>query len=143
LSTRNVHLYEHGRRCYGFEAEFPFLDDTKATIVDGIINAIWHHLLDDKTFIDPLGGVIAENDGFYANAYRFLLLGGWLEDKNWLVALRGWKTPIEAAARFGKRVNVVAGQKELMHLAGFVQLNGNIFEMQCTLKGYTLRPVYH
>ncbi|KAF3385329.1 Secondary metabolism regulator laeA [Penicillium rolfsii] len=123
-----------------------------------------------------LGGVLADYNGFYANAFRHLLPGGWLEvwendlrfftdnpqNETRLVALREWEALIhEAAARFGKRINVAAEQKELMHLAGFVQVKEQIFkvpygkwndepklnrigrsyayQMRCALEGYTLR----
>jgi hypothetical protein len=91
-----------------------------------------------------LGGVIADYDGFYANAFRQLLPGGWLEvwendfrfltdnpqDEARLVALREWETLMhQAAARFGKRINVVAEQKGLMHSAGFVQVEERIFKV--------------
>ncbi|KAJ5218408.1 uncharacterized protein N7498_000507 [Penicillium cinerascens] len=35
----------------------------------------------------------------------------------------------EVAAKFGKRVNVAAEQKELMHSAGFVQADEQIFKV--------------
>ncbi|KAJ9485009.1 hypothetical protein VN97_g8347 [Penicillium thymicola] len=122
------------------------------------------------------GGVITDYDRFYANAFRHLLPGGWLEvwendlrfftdnaqDEARLVTLREWEALIhEAAAKFDKRINVIAEQKELMHSAGFVQVDEQIFkvpfgewsddpnlkrigsfyvyQMQCALEGYTLR----
>ncbi|KAJ5770481.1 uncharacterized protein N7511_002532 [Penicillium nucicola] len=123
-----------------------------------------------------LGGVIADYDKFYANAFQHLLPGGWLEvwendlrfftdneqDETRLVALREWEALMhEAAAKFGKRVDVAAEQKELMRSAGYVQVDEQIFkvpygewsddptlkniggyyvfQMQCALEGYTLR----
>ncbi|KAJ5891132.1 S-adenosyl-L-methionine-dependent methyltransferase [Penicillium subrubescens] len=91
-----------------------------------------------------LGGVIADYDGFYANAFRHLLPGGWLEvwendfrfltdnpqNEARLVALREWEMLMhQAAAKFGKRINVVAEQKGLMHSAGFVQVEERIFKV--------------
>jgi hypothetical protein len=91
-----------------------------------------------------LGGMIADYDKFYANAFQHLLPGGWLEvwendlrfftdnaqDETRLVALREWEALMhEAAAKFGKRVNVAAEQKELMHSAGFVQVDEQIFKV--------------
>lgn len=91
-----------------------------------------------------LGGVIADYDRFYANAFRHLLPGGWLEvwendlrfftdnpeDETRLVALREWEALMHAAAaKFGKRVNVAAEQKELMHSAGFVQVDEQVFKV--------------
>ncbi|KAJ5789949.1 uncharacterized protein N7518_006960 [Penicillium psychrosexuale] len=104
-----------------------------------------------------LGGVITDYDRFYANAFRHLLPGGAR-----LLALREWEALIhEAAAKFDKRINVAAEQKELMHSAGLVQVDEQIFkvpfgkwsddpilkrigsfyvyQMQCALEGYTLR----
>ncbi|KAH8697758.1 S-adenosyl-L-methionine-dependent methyltransferase [Talaromyces proteolyticus] len=123
-----------------------------------------------------LGGLIADYNGFYANAFRHLLPGGWLEvwendlrfltdnpqNETRLVALREWEALMhQAAASFGKRINVVAEQKELIHSAGFVQVEEQIFKvpfddwsddpklkcigrsyvflMQHALEGYTLR----
>lgn len=90
-----------------------------------------------------LGGVPADYGRFYANPYQHLVPGGWLEvrendlrlfftdngeDETRLVALRQWEALMEeAAAKFGKRINVVAEQKVLMHSAGFVQVDEQIF----------------
>ncbi|KAL5362474.1 hypothetical protein BJX96DRAFT_186048 [Aspergillus floccosus] len=122
-----------------------------------------------------LGGLVSDYDRFYARAYRHLVPGGWLEvwendlrffteanneqDEGKLVALRQWEALMEeAAARFGKRVNVAAEQKNLMHRMGFVEVGeqvplgkgsddpsikriGDIYKYQikCALEGYTLR----
>ncbi|KAL4892359.1 S-adenosyl-L-methionine-dependent methyltransferase [Aspergillus ambiguus] len=127
-----------------------------------------------------LGGLIADYDGFYARAYRHLVPGGWLEvwekdlrfftesnneqDEGRLAALRQWEALMEeAAARFGKRINVAAEQKDLTQRAGFVEVAEQVFrvpfgkwsddprmkniggfykyQMQCALEGYTLRLV--
>ena len=91
-----------------------------------------------------LGGMITDYDRSYANAFRHLLPGGWLEvwendlhfftdnaqDEARLVALREWEALIhEAAVKFDKRINVAAEQKELMHSAGFVQVDEQIFKV--------------
>lgn len=91
-----------------------------------------------------LGGMITDYDRSYANAFRHLLPGGWLEvwendlhfftdnaqDEARLVALREWEALIhEAATKFDKRINVAVEQKELMHSAGFVQVDEQIFKV--------------
>ena len=221
-SERINHTYENGRRYYGFRGEFPFPDDDKAVSAHSAISTIWHHLLDGKTFVSPigplrrdhkvlefatrsgswthrvlredeehpgpsprvtgmdpaymsldmkyfihhklegswpftakqafhlihaqsLGGLITDYDGFYANAYRHLVPGGWLEvwendlrfftdnerNEEKLVALRQWEALIEeAAAKFGKRINVAAEQKELMHTAGFVEVDEQVLRVR-------------
>jgi hypothetical protein len=53
-----------------------------------------------------------------------------LEDESRLVALRQWEALMhQAAAKFGKRINVAAEQKGLMHPAGFVQFEEQIFKV--------------
>jgi hypothetical protein len=89
--------------------------------------------------------VLADYGGFHANAYQHLVPGGWLEvrendlwfltdnaeDESRLVALRHWEALMEeAAAKFGKRINVAAEQKALMHSAGFVQVEEQIFKVR-------------
>jgi hypothetical protein len=52
------------------------------------------------------------------------------EDESRLVALRQWKALMhQAAAKFGKRINVAAEQKGLMHSAGFGQFEQQIFKV--------------
>lgn len=52
------------------------------------------------------------------------------ENETQLVALREWEALMhEAATRFGKRINVAAEQEELMHSAGFVQVEEQIFKV--------------
>ena len=50
------------------------------------------------------------------------------EDERLLVVLKQWEALIEeVAATFGKRINVAAEQKALMHSAGFVQVDVQTF----------------
>ena len=46
------------------------------------------------------------------------------------MALREWETLMhQAAASFGKRINVVAERKEPMNSSGFVQVEEHIFKV--------------
>ncbi|KAL2801745.1 hypothetical protein BJX63DRAFT_438536 [Aspergillus granulosus] len=89
-----------------------------------------------------LGGMIADYEGLYQNAYKHLLPGGWFEvrDNNLefftdtpspekeekLVSLRRWeKLMAEAAEKFGKPINMAARHKE-MKQAGFIDVHEEV-----------------
>jgi hypothetical protein len=90
-----------------------------------------------------LGGLLADWEGFYQNAYKHLVPGGWLEVKDhdiWLCsddgdcgvpdAVRQWQELLEEAAeKFGKRINVAAKQREWMEGAGFVEVKEQVFKV--------------
>lgn len=94
-----------------------------------------------------LGGLIADWDGFYRNAYKHLVPGRWLEvrendirlfcsddDDDAVLdrqapAVKQWQELMEQAAeKFGKRINVAGMQRELMERAGFVEVKEQVFK---------------
>lgn len=57
LRAHTNHTYENGRRYYGYKPEFPFPDDKKAVMAHGLTNTVWSHLLDQRTFVAPIGPI--------------------------------------------------------------------------------------
>ncbi|KAL4860496.1 hypothetical protein BDV12DRAFT_104601 [Aspergillus spectabilis] len=93
-----------------------------------------------------LGGMVASYEGFYRNAFRHLLPGGWFEVRDnelrfltdspspekeeKLVSLRRWESLMaEAAERFGKPINMASKHKALMEEAGFTQVTEQVFKI--------------
>lgn len=89
-----------------------------------------------------LAGLIADWEGFYRNAFRHLVSGGWLEIKENDLRLFSdndcplptetgkWLDLMETAAeKFGKKINVASLQKELMERAGFVDVKEQVFKV--------------
>ncbi|KAL5342261.1 hypothetical protein BJX70DRAFT_395231 [Aspergillus crustosus] len=98
---------------------------------------------------DALGGLLADWEGFYANAYKHLLPGGWVEvrehdlrfyprdekemEGKWETT-RQWQELLEVAAeRFGKPINMGAKQKQLMEKAGFTEIQETVFQVESFL----------
>jgi hypothetical protein len=95
-----------------------------------------------------LGGMIADYDALYRNAYKHLLPGGWFEVRDHdmqffadtetgddekeeqLVSLRRWeKLMAEAADKFGKPINMGAKHKGMMEDAGFTDVQEKVFKV--------------
>ncbi|GFF33395.1 hypothetical protein IFM46972_03878 [Aspergillus udagawae] len=90
-----------------------------------------------------LGGLLVDWEGFYQNAYKHLVPGGWLEVKEHDIrlcsddgdsdvpdAVRQWRELLEEAAeKFGKRINVAGKQQEWMERAGFVEVREQVFKV--------------
>jgi hypothetical protein len=92
------------------------------------------------THAQSLGGLLADWQGFYRNAYKHLVPGGWLEVKEYDIrlcsddgdsgvpdAVRQWQELLEEAAeKFGKSINVAGKQREWMERAGFVEVKEQV-----------------
>lgn len=90
-----------------------------------------------------LGGLLADWEGFYWNAYEHLVPGGGLEVKEHDIrvcsdngdsrvpdAVRQWQEMLEEAAEnFGERINVAGKQREWMERAGFVEVKEQVFKV--------------
>ena len=96
---------------------------------------------------EALGGLLKDWDGFYANVFKHLVRGGWVEirehdlkffpregkekdmEGKW-DATKQWSELMDDAARkFGKRINMGAEQKELMEKAGLVDVQEQVFKV--------------
>ncbi|KAL4746949.1 hypothetical protein BDW72DRAFT_206905 [Aspergillus terricola var. indicus] len=96
---------------------------------------------------EALGGLLKDWDGFYANVFKHLVPGGWVEirehdlkffpregkekdmEGKW-DATKQWSELMDDAARkFGKRINMGAEQKELMEKAGLVDVQEQVFKV--------------
>ncbi|EAW07589.1 uncharacterized protein ACLA_023030 [Aspergillus clavatus NRRL 1] len=88
-----------------------------------------------------LGGLLTDWEGFYDNAFKHLVPGGWLEVKEQDIrlcsddggvpdAVRQWQELLEEAAeKFGKRINVARKQREWMERAGFAEVKEEAFKV--------------
>ena len=98
----------------------------------------------DFNFIhaQALGGLIADWERFYRNAFDHLVPGGWIEIKENDLRLFSdnddplptevakWQDLIdEAAEKFGKKVNVACFQKEMMEKAGFIKVKEQVVKV--------------
>ncbi|KAL2811848.1 hypothetical protein BJX63DRAFT_265329 [Aspergillus granulosus] len=155
---------------YDVEEKYP---GTRIAVIDPGCAWLWpafvtvHHELEGKWPFTArqsfhyirgfaLGGMIADYDGLYQNAYNHLLPGGWfevrdhdlqffvdtesddeekedigVEDKEQqLVSLRRWeRLTAEAADKFGKPINMGAKHKEMMKQAGFTDVQEKVFKI--------------
>ncbi|KAL4769201.1 hypothetical protein BDW60DRAFT_225212 [Aspergillus nidulans var. acristatus] len=96
---------------------------------------------------EALGGLLKDWDGFYANVFKHLVPGGWVEirehdlkffpregkekdmEGKWDATKQWSELMDEAAQKFGKRINMGAEQKELMEKAGLVDVQERVFKV--------------
>ncbi|KAL4860293.1 hypothetical protein BDV12DRAFT_181810, partial [Aspergillus spectabilis] len=143
---------------------------TRPAVIDPVCGWLWptyvtvHHELEGEWPFTArqafhyirslaLGGMIADYDGLYRNAYEHLLPGGWYEvrdhdlqffvdagsgeddgtvkeNEEKLVLLRRWeKLMAEAADKFGKPINMGAKHKEMMEQGGFTDVHEEVFKI--------------
>jgi hypothetical protein len=144
---------------------------TRPAVIDPVCGWLWptyvtvHHELEGEWPFTArqafhyirslaLGGMIADYDGLYRNAYEHLLPGGWYEvrdhdlqffvdagsgeddgavkkNEEKLVLLRRWeKLMAEAADKFGKPINMGAKHKEMMEQGGFTDVHEEVFKVR-------------
>ncbi|KAL4733935.1 hypothetical protein BDV11DRAFT_70174 [Aspergillus similis] len=96
---------------------------------------------------EALGGLLKDWDGVYANVFKHLVPGGWVEirehdlkfcpregkekemEGKWDATKQWSELMNEAAQKFGKKINMGAKQKELMEKAGLVDVQEQVFKV--------------
>ncbi|KAL4995767.1 hypothetical protein BDV10DRAFT_124629 [Aspergillus recurvatus] len=149
LLDRDDGLYAKAR-VTGLEPAYMVNDGSPAWLLHRSLEGPWPFTSKEAFHLiygEALGGLLEDWEGFYANVFKHLVPGGWVEirehdlkfqpragkekemEGKW-DAIKQWSELMdEAAEKFGRKINMGPKQKKLMEQAGFVEVQEQVFKI--------------